>query len=152
VVTDKAAYAPGETAKITASGFAPGETVQFLVLHNDDTPNTGAGHQLWQVMDGSSGDLDTVVNGEVQTTWYVNEDDNLGSAFVVTAKGLVPNKTAIAYFTDDNVGGSGPGTRLFYDDFPPLYWAGFSEPRTDPAKWVYDTVVACNLTDWGGGN
>src|SRR5207344_770944 len=46
-------YVPGEMAHIYASSFQPGEAVQFQVLHNDGTPNTGGGHLPWSVVDGS---------------------------------------------------------------------------------------------------
>src|SRR5215204_3067376 len=63
VATDMSGYAPGQTAHIFASSFQPGETVQFQVLHNDGTPNTGNGHLPWNVVDGSADDLDGLVNG-----------------------------------------------------------------------------------------
>lgn len=100
VETDKLDYQPGETATVSAAGFAPGETIEFLVLHVDDIPNTGGGHEPWQVTDGSADDLDGVVDGNVQTTWYVNEDDSLGSVFNVTATGLTSGDVARAEFTD----------------------------------------------------
>src|SRR4051812_48996836 len=52
VATDHFDYAPGETAHIFASDFQAGEAVQFQVLHNDGTPNTGNGHAPWTVVDG----------------------------------------------------------------------------------------------------
>src|SRR5687768_14246779 len=53
VATDLADYRPGATAHVFASDFAIGEAVQFQVLHNDGTPNTGNGHLPWTVVDGS---------------------------------------------------------------------------------------------------
>jgi len=88
VSTDKQDYAPGETAKIAAVEFQVGETVQFLVLHNDSTPNTGGGHEPWQVTDGSANDLDGMADGNIVTAWYVNPDDSAESAFELTATGL----------------------------------------------------------------
>src|SRR3972149_10751194 len=54
VTTDLPDYAPGATAHILASDFAVGESVQFQVLHNDGTLNTGNGHLPWTVIDGSA--------------------------------------------------------------------------------------------------
>src|SRR6187455_679519 len=58
VTTDLPDYTPGSIAHIYASSFQPGEAVQFQVLHNDGTPNTGGGHLPWTVVDGSANDLD----------------------------------------------------------------------------------------------
>jgi hypothetical protein len=103
VATDQTDYGPGETAILTASGFAAGETVQFQVLHVDDTPNTGAGHEPWQVADGSPDDMDGQIDGNVVTTWLVNEDDSYGSTFEVTATGLVSGESATATFYDGHI-------------------------------------------------
>jgi hypothetical protein len=111
VVTDQADYFPGETANIIASEFAVGETVRFQVLHIDGTPNTGHGHEPWEVTDGVvgdfdgngtlDGDLDGVANGSIKTTWYVHPDDSAGSTFELTAAGLSSGEFAHTVFTDD---------------------------------------------------
>jgi hypothetical protein len=110
VVTDQLDYAPGETAQIVASDFAVGETVRFQVLHTDDTPNTGGGHEPWLVTDGVmgdfdgdgsiEGDLDGVADGNIHTTWYVNPDDSADAAFELTATGLSSGFIATHAFTD----------------------------------------------------
>ncbi|MEL7075833.1 MAG: SdrD B-like domain-containing protein, partial [Cyanobacteria bacterium J06582_2] len=100
VTTDLADYPPGSTAIIEGANFEPGETIELQVLHNDNVPNTGGGHEPWQITDGGAGDLDKTVDGKFQTTWYVNPDDSAGSAFDLTAIGLSSQKTAIADFTD----------------------------------------------------
>src|SRR5262245_10940883 len=100
VTTDLADYVPGATAHVYAAGFTPGETLQFLVLHSDGTPNTGNGHLPWSVTDGSAADLDGISDGAVHTTWYVDPDDSLNSTFLITAQGLDSNLTASATFTD----------------------------------------------------
>src|SRR6266542_1138525 len=99
VTTDKGDYPPGDTAYITASGFQAGETVQFQVLHADGTPSTGEDHQPWYVADGSADDLDGVVDGNIQTTWHVCEDDCVGSTLELTAIGS--DLVATTTFTDD---------------------------------------------------
>lgn len=110
VATDKDDYQPGETAVITATGFDEGETVVFQVLHTDDIPNTGEGHEPWQVTDGGEADLDGEIDGNVRTDWLVSEDDSLDSTFEVTASGLTSGEVATAQFTDDLV-------TLHYDNF-----------------------------------
>jgi len=100
VTTDKADYPPGATAYITASGFQAGETVMFQVLHADGTPSTGADHDPWYVTDGGVGDLDGVVNGIIQTTWHVCEDDCVGSTLELTATGQTSGLTSKTQFKD----------------------------------------------------
>ena len=100
VATNQPDYAPGDTAHIFASSFQPGEAVQFQVLHNDGTPNTGNGHLPWNVVDGSVDDLDGQLNGDVETTWYVDPDDSNLSSFNLTATGLDSHLTATTTFTD----------------------------------------------------
>ncbi len=119
VTTDLPDYAPGETAHILASEFAVGETVAFQVLHTDGVPNTGGGHEPWQVTDGvmgdfdgngtMDGDLDGVADGNIHTTWYVNPDDSADSQFELTATGVTSGLSASHTFTD-SVTFSGSGT------------------------------------------
>jgi uncharacterized repeat protein (TIGR01451 family) len=101
VVTDKEDYGPGETAFITAQGFEPGEIVRFQVLHIDAVPNTGNGHEPWEVADGSENDMDGLVNGLIETSWYVDPDDSFNSTFELTAFGLTSELLATHIFTDD---------------------------------------------------
>ncbi|MBH0197524.1 MAG: LEPR-XLL domain-containing protein, partial [Nitrospira sp.] len=110
VTTDKVDYAPGETAIIVGAGFNTGETVELQVLHNDGVPNTGEGHEPWQVTDGSVSDLDGLLDGNIQTTWYVNPDDSLNSSFDLTAIGLSSGLLATATFTDTAFVWDGGGT------------------------------------------
>ena len=100
VTTDKDDYPPGSTAKITGTDFQPGETIELQVLHTDDTPNTGGGHDPWRITDGGKDDLDGLVDGKFLTTWYVNPDDSFKSAFEVTATGLNSGEVATNTFTD----------------------------------------------------
>ena len=102
VTTDKSDYPPGSTAEIYGENFEVGETIELQVLHNDGTPNTGGGHEPWQVTDGGEGDLDGKVDGKFQTTWYVNPDDSLDSSFDLTAIGLNSGIFASNTFTDSN--------------------------------------------------
>ncbi len=100
VTTDKDDYPPGSTAIITGTDFQPGETIELQVLHTDDIPNTGGGHDPWLVTDGGKDDLDGKVDGNFETTWYVNPDDSANSAFEVTATGLSLGEVATNTFTD----------------------------------------------------
>ncbi|MGB6044491.1 MAG: DUF11 domain-containing protein, partial [Pirellulales bacterium] len=100
VATDLADYAPADTALISATGYQPGETVEFQVLHIDGTPNTGNGHDPWFVTDGSPEDLDGLVDGNVDTSWFVDPDDSLDSTFELTASGQSSGLVATSFFTD----------------------------------------------------
>src|SRR5262245_9907043 len=100
VLTDAHDYRPGDTARIFASDFQVGETVEFQVVHIDGTPNTGGGHDPWTVQDGGSADLDGLRDGNVQTSWYVDPDDSAFSTFSLTAHGLLSGLSAATTFTD----------------------------------------------------
>lgn len=103
VTTDKDDYPPGATAIITGENFELGETIELQVLHTDGIPNTGDGHKPWQITDGGQGDLDGVVDGNFETTWYVNPDDSANSAFELTATGLNSGEIATNEFTDSTI-------------------------------------------------
>ncbi|BCM19021.1 SdrD B-like domain-containing protein [Mesorhizobium sp. J8] len=104
-------YVPGETVGITTN-VPDGGTFTFQVAHlsagadgvlgtADDVLSydlTGTGTP-WTVTDGGSGDLDGVVNGSIQTSWYVNADA-AGQAFVLTATDQASGQIATANFTD----------------------------------------------------
>ncbi|RWL42122.1 MAG: hypothetical protein EOR60_26630, partial [Mesorhizobium sp.] len=105
-------YAPGETVGITTTNVSDGGTFTFEVAHlsagadgvlgtADDVlayDLTGTGTP-WTVTDGGSGDLDGVVNGSIQTSWYVN-GDAANQAFVLTATDTASGASATANFTD----------------------------------------------------
>lgn len=71
VTTDKADYAPGETAEITGNGFTPGSEVVVQIVDDPTKP-------------GDDGDIDeyqpiTVITdefGSFNTTWFVPTDDD----------------------------------------------------------------------------
>ncbi len=105
-------YAPGETVGITASNVSTGGSLEFSVGHvsagadgilgtADDVISgdlTGTGTP-WVVTDGGAGDLDGLVNGAIQTSWYVNPDA-LNQAFVLSATDQTSGQVATASFTD----------------------------------------------------
>ena len=99
IVTDLLDYMPGETAAITASGFAVGETVQFQVTRTDGIQDYPSGNLPWQVTDGSAQDLDGIVNGNISTTWFV-EDQYAGASMLLSATGLSSDEIATEAFTD----------------------------------------------------
>ncbi|WP_292231552.1 SdrD B-like domain-containing protein, partial [Mesorhizobium sp.] len=105
-------YAPGETVGITTTNVSDGGTFTFEVAHlsagadgvlgtADDVLSydlTGTGTP-WTVTDGGAGDLDGVVNGSIQTSWYVNADA-ANQAFILTATDEATGASATANFTD----------------------------------------------------
>lgn len=119
VVTDKADYAPGETAVITAGGFAPGERVELQVLHADGTPDSGEGHEVWSVIADALGNF--------QTTWHVCEDDCLGSLLYLSAIGEVSQVSTGTFFTDSNV-----TTLVFNSTFTGWYSSSQGHSSSNP--------------------
>ena len=94
MTTDQSDYQPGSTALISGSGFWANELVTLQVAHVDGTTG-GEGHDPWTVLaDG---------NGNFTTTWYVDPDDSVGSAFLLTATGASSGFKASTTFTD-NIG------------------------------------------------
>jgi hypothetical protein len=123
VWTDKPDYAPGTTAIIGGSGFQVGETVQMQVLRTDGVPDYPDGNLPWQVQDGDNSfttsyvdasgmwhrpDLDGQVDGNIQTTWYV-EPQYAGASLELTATGLTSGETASAPFTDAAISSTATG-------------------------------------------
>jgi uncharacterized repeat protein (TIGR01451 family) len=117
VWTNMQDYAPGASARIGGSGFAPGETVQLQVRHAEGTRGSNADpqNQPWLVTDGGEGDLDGLVNGCIQTLWLVNDPDAAGATYQLTARGLTSGKTALATFTDAP---NPPPVQTFFLPFP----------------------------------
>src|SRR5262245_40649736 len=99
LLTDKPDYSPGDTAVITGSGFEVGETIQLQVVRTDGVSDYPPGNQPWQVTDGGDGDLDGRADGNLQTTWFV-ENQYRGATLLVSATGLTSGTTAQAAFTD----------------------------------------------------
>lgn len=118
VETDKQDYQPGETAMITATGFAPGAVVKLQVQHleagadgefgtSDDVivapSDSGKGHHPWVIKDGSPRDLDGEKNGTIITEWYVNPDDSANATFQLTATDLKTGEAAEPHIFTDSV-------------------------------------------------
>src|SRR5207249_11973538 len=111
LLTNKADYAPGETAVITGSGFEVGETIQLQVVRTDGIPDYPAGNQPWQVIDGGNGDLDGRADGNLQTTWFV-ENQYSGATLLASATGLTSGETAQAAFSDAAPDTTGPAATI----------------------------------------
>ena len=143
VFTDLLDYQPGATAYITAQDFAPGSTVEFQVLHVNGN-NGGQGHLPWRVTDGSQEDLDHTVNGVIKTSWYVNPDDSLGEAFVLTALGngldmqfgTADDESASTTFTD----GPKPGVTLNQWETLTHKWAN-GQANANQARYLEGDTV-----------
>src|SRR5262245_49161405 len=114
VWVDKPDYVPGSTAMINGSGFQAGEVVQLQVVRTDGQPDYPSGNLPWQVKDGDASfitpykdasgmwhfpDLDGKVDGNIQTTWYV-ESQYAGASLELTATGQTSGAVATADFTD----------------------------------------------------
>jgi len=126
VQTDKADYAPGETAQITGAGFAPGEEVTLQVIHTNGTDEGGAGHSPWGVTADSAGGF--------STWWYVDPDDSAGGSFLLTAVGGTSGLTAQTTFTDAN-----PSANL-------------DQCGNDPAPSPHTDGCSASASDWVNGN
>ncbi|OBQ17337.1 MAG: hypothetical protein AN481_18935, partial [Aphanizomenon flos-aquae LD13] len=101
VSTDKADYAPGETVKITAGGFAKGSTITFVIADDPSDFGDDGDRDFYTlspnpITDGGVADLDGNANGEVVTTWFVPTDNNgtgsgtpdaLNGTLILTATG-----------------------------------------------------------------
>src|SRR5206468_3858361 len=78
VTTDKADYPPGDTARISGSGFLPGEQVECQVLRLDSPFDPNVEHLPWLVK------ADAI--GNFQTIWFVTSDA-AGATLELTAVG-----------------------------------------------------------------
>ncbi|MES2863438.1 MAG: HYR domain-containing protein, partial [Bacteroidota bacterium] len=94
LTSNQSDYYPGEIAIFSGSGFQPNEIVDLVVLHHDETPNTGENHEHWNAF--------TDEFGNFTTTWIVCTDDCLGSTLRAYAVGLSSNLQAFVEFTDAN--------------------------------------------------
>ncbi|MFN4955102.1 MAG: hypothetical protein ACK5F3_13485, partial [Aphanizomenon sp.] len=115
VSTDKADYAPGETVKITAGGFAKDSTIQFEIKDDPNDPGDDGEADVYKpfsITDGGAGDLDGIANGQVLAAWGVPTDNNgtgggtpdaLNGTLNLTATGL-NSQVATTMFMDS--GGS----------------------------------------------
>jgi uncharacterized repeat protein (TIGR01451 family) len=113
VTTDYTDYAPGTTAVFTASNVAIGGMVTFDVDHiidvgadgvagtaDDTLANDISGTDPWTITDGGEGDLDGVANGQIVTSWYVNQDA-LNQTFQLAVSEIASGDDGIFGTADD---------------------------------------------------
>ena len=134
------------------TAFETGETVELQVLHNDGLPNTGGGHEPWQVTDGSANDLDGRLDGNIRTTWYVNPDDSLNSSFELTATGSGSGLVATTTFTDSLTTFVWDGGGADSNWTTPENWASDVAPSADDALiFPVDAAQTTNVNDFANG-
>jgi hypothetical protein len=100
VATDLPDYTPGSTAHISVSGIEVGDTVQFQMLHTDGASNASPDHDPWQVTDGDANDLDGMLNGAIQTSWYVDPNGPISSTFQGIVTDVNTGETLVGAFTE----------------------------------------------------
>src|SRR5688572_28413729 len=89
VTTDKLDYSPGQTATISGTGFAPGETVRVMIHEDPHTPQERG--------------FDAVADANGKFTGeYLVQDYDVAMKFVVGARGLSSARTAQTTFVDGN--------------------------------------------------
>ena len=89
LTTDQEDYQPYTYVYITGTGFAPGETVNMIVVQLSPNP---ASYEPWDVVADA--------NGNFETSWYVFSEDLIGATMQVTGTGQTSGFTASATFTD----------------------------------------------------
>ncbi len=97
ISSDKADYQPGDTLRLSGTGFLPGETV---TLHFDETPTVCPnGHNRSTIADS---------NGNIFYDQFYFNINHVGVAFVVTATGQSSGIIAQTTFTDANTALTSP--------------------------------------------
>jgi len=89
LTTDQQDYPPYSYVYIAGTGFAPGETVNMIVVELDPIQQS---FQPWDVVADE--------NGNINTSWYIFTEELIGATMQVTATGQTSNLTASATFTD----------------------------------------------------
>src|SRR5438874_3772874 len=89
LTTDQEDYQPYTYVYMTGTGFAPGETVNMIVLELAPNP---AAFEPWDVIADA--------NGNFETSWYIFSEDLIGAEMQATATGQTSGLTASATFTD----------------------------------------------------
>src|SRR5438874_6101073 len=89
LTTDQEDYQPYTYVYMTGTGFAPGETVNMIVLELAPDP---AAFDPWDVVADA--------NGNFETSWYIFSETLIGATMQVTATGQSSGLTASATFTD----------------------------------------------------
>jgi predicted extracellular nuclease len=136
VSTDKGDYQPGDTAFISASGFAANEPVELQVAHANGQQD-GNGHQPFYATADSE--------GSVVATWFVDPDDSLGSRLIVTVSGVTSGVEGTASFWDAGTISLTTLGTAYTQDFATLASSGTSS--TLPGGWdFFETGTNANTT------
>jgi hypothetical protein len=119
VSTDKADYAPGETALISGSGFEPGSTVQITILETADKDLDGPGPDNAELDDyGTVATVTVAADGTFEATWLVPprpDASALGATLELTASSS-SGETATTTFTDAELTLTATGTTVTLDE------------------------------------
>src|SRR6266403_3932755 len=89
LTTDQEDYQPYTYVYMSGTGFAPGETVNMIVVQLSPNP---ASYEPWDVVADA--------NGNFETSWYIFSEDLIGATMQVTGTGQTSGFTASATFTD----------------------------------------------------
>jgi large repetitive protein len=99
LVTDQLDYPPGTTANITGGNFQVGETIHLTIARTDGVSIVPPGVTDWEVTDGSEHDLDGSLDGNIATTWEVDQQF-AGASLQLVAVGESSGISAQTEFTD----------------------------------------------------
>jgi len=154
VSTDQADYAPGETVIITASGFEAGSTVEFKISDDSTDPGDDGNADVYDpilVTDGVTtydengvaigGDLDSVIDGNITTTWTVPTLDSEGGLYPDALNSTL-NLTATGTGADGlfNTPDDQVATTTF-TDAQLAVWAWRNQPSPTLNKWDAGTTI-----------
>ncbi|HPR85051.1 MAG TPA: hypothetical protein PLG33_03300, partial [Prolixibacteraceae bacterium] len=93
VTTDKADYAPGETVRITGTGWINDDVIILHIVNETNPDLNSTEHYLsWEVKP---------INGNFISTWEVTKEE-LSTSLVLTAEGKVSGFKYQISFTDDS--------------------------------------------------
>ncbi|MBD2392370.1 MULTISPECIES: DUF11 domain-containing protein [Aphanizomenon] len=125
VRTDKSNYGPGETVRITATGFGVGSTITFAIADDPSDFGDDGDRDFYTlspnpITDGGVGDLDGNANGEVVTTWFVPTDNNGTGSGTPDALNGTLNLTA--------TGPDGQAATTMFMDGNQALWAWRNQP------------------------
>jgi uncharacterized repeat protein (TIGR01451 family) len=138
VRTDKSNYSPGETARITATGFGVGSTITFAIADDPSDFGDDGDRDFYTlspnpITDGGVGDLDGNANGEVVTTWFVPTDNNGTGSGTPDALNGTLNLTA--------TGPDGQAATTMFMDGNQNLWAWRNQPGPTLNTWNAGTTI-----------
>lgn len=133
VVTDKDDYMPGEWVIIDGTGWTADDSVMLTLIHIE--PNIPEHtHDSWKV--------EVLADGTFHYEWFVFEQE-LGTAFELTAEGMTTGLKAMTYFTDDvSVTAATGGTNILADK---------AANATSPSFTTLTTSISIKEANGSGG-